>query len=395
MVYLKVIGGNLKTASRDKRELSVAKALRYEVRVIEGAKGEDDFEYVYEGYNVCAIATQPVGNVSWLKRKLHWVGIKALFKFAVKTWQTEADIISGHDWFCLLAGYIANLFKRRKAKLVYDSHEFELYRYAPGRTGFQRNIIKLVEGFLIRRVDLALMVGDKIADGVQEIYSLKTRPTVVRNIPPYWHLEPEKSVIIRRQFLEAMKLSPQGFLLMYHGGIVQGRGIEYAIQALSFLPDDIGLVIMGYENSFGMIETLRVLAEEKNVAHHVYFHPAVPVTELKDYIGAVDVELVLQSAWCINIAYSLPNKFFESIQSCVPLICCDLPEMGKIVRQYDIGLLVKEDDEKSVAEAVLKLREDKALYERLKNNMQKAKEELCWEKERLKLKAAIQGMKKK
>lgn len=395
MIYLKVLGGALKTASRDKRELSVVKALGFEVHVIEGASEGRDFDYVYEGYNVCAIATQPVGKVSWLKRRLHWVGLRALFKFVFKIWKTEADIISGHDLFCLLAGYIANRFKRRKARLIYDSHEFKLYQYAPGRTEFQREIIKLVEGFLIRRVDLALMVGDKIADGVQEIYSLKIRPTVVRNIPPYWHLEPEKSAIIRRRFLEVMKLSPQGFLLMYHGGIDQGRGIEYAIRAIPFLPDDIGLIIMGYEADSGMIDYFRRLVQEKDVAHRVFFHPAVPVTELKDYIGAVDVELVLQSAWCINILYSLPNKFFESIQACVPLLCCDLPEMGKIVRQYDIGLLVNEDDEKSVAEAVMELREDKALYERLKDNMQKAKEELCWEQESLKLKAAIQEMVKK
>ena len=134
---------------------------------------------------------------------------------------------------------------------------------------------------------------------------------------------------------------------------------------------------------------LRNLAKKVGVDQRILFRPAVSVENLKDYIGAVDVELVLQSAWCINILYSLPNKFFESIQACVPLICCDLPEMGRIVREYDIGLLVSEDDEKSVAEAVLKLWKDKSLYDRLKNNMDMAKEDLCWENERLKLKEAI------
>lgn len=397
MVYLKLLWGNLKTASRDKRELSVAKAIGYEVQVIEGVSGESDFDYVYEGYNVCAIVTQPVGKVSWLKQRLHWVGIRNIFKFVYKfvykTWIIEADIISGHDWFCLLAAYIANLFKWRRAKLIYDSHEFELYRYAPGRTEFQRKIIKLVEGFLIRRVDLALMVGDKIADGVQEIYSLKTRPTVVRNIPPYWHLEPEKSAIIRRRFLAVMKLSSQGFLLMYHGGIDQGRGIECAIRTLVLLPDDVGLIIMGNDSDLGMVERLRELARKMGVERRVLFKDAVPIQVLKDYIGAVDVEMVLiEGKTCRSYAYSLPNKFFESIQACVPMICSDLPEMGKIVRQYDTGLLVNEDDEKSVAEAVLKLRGDKGLYDRLRSNMAKAREELCWEQESLKLKAAIQGM---
>ena len=183
-----------------------------------------------------------------------------------------------------------------------------------------------------------------------------------------------------------------GFLMMYHGGIMPGRGIECAIKALSLLPEDTGLVVMGYGEQ-SMIETLRALAEELGVQDRILFHPAVPVADLKDYIGAADVEMVLiEGTYCASYAYSLPNKFFESIQACVPMACSDLPEMGKIVRQYDIGILVKENDEKSVAEAVMKMRNDKQFYHRLTMNMEKAKEELCWEKESLKLKAAIQGM---
>ena len=53
---------------------------------------------------------------------------------------------------------------------------------------------------------------------------------------------------------------------------------------------------------------------------------------------------------------------------------------------------MKENDAQGVGDAVLKLREDKELYVRLKRNMEKAKEELCWEKESLKLKAAIREM---
>ena len=384
MLYLKLVPNEFKNESRDKRELSVVKELGYETLVVDTTKHVEDFWEIIDGYRVYHISTRRYGESAWMRVVNRGL---AYWQFIRKTIEINADVISGHDYLMTLAAYIANCCKRHRAKLIYESHEFELYQ-DPNRSELALWTIQGIEGFLIRRVNLALTVGDKIADGVQEIYHLERRPTVVRNIPPYWHLEPEKAAIIRRQFIEKLGLPDTGFLLMYHGGIVPGRGIEYAIQALSFLPDDIGLVIMG----FGMIEKFRGLAQENGVAHRVYFHPAVPMAELKDYIGAVDVELVLQSAWCVNVLYSLPNKFFESIQSCVPFICCDLPEMGKIVRQYDIGLLVHEDDEKSVAEAVMKLRKDKTLYDRLKRNMEKAKMELCWEKESLKLKAAIQGM---
>lgn len=385
MLYLKLVPNDFNNASHDKRELSVAKELGYKVRIFATTKKTENYREVSEGYEIWRISTRRFGQARWLTFLNRGV---AFLNFVIAIGKTDADVISGHDYIATLAAYIANCFKGRKARIIYDSHEFELYQN-PNRNKFALWLVKCIEGFLLHHVDLALMVGDKIADGVLEIYQLKTRPTVVRNIPQYWHLEPEKSAIIRRQFLEKIGLPTTGFLLMYHGGIMPGRGIEYAIQALPFLPDDMGLVIMGS----GMIENFRALAREIGVAHRVYFHPAVSVTELKDYIGAVDVELVLiQGKYCVSYEYSLPNKFFESIQACLPMICANLPEMGRIVQQWDIGLLVNEDDEKSVAEAVMKLRNDKSLYDRLKKNMEKAKKELCWEKESLKLKAAIQEM---
>ncbi len=393
MVYLKMMPNEFKNASRDKREMAVAKELGYKVVAVATTKQPNDFCEICDGYDVFCISTRRVGMSKWLRplnRALAFVG------FIAKAIEAEADIVSGHDYVATLAAYIANCFNRRKAKIIYDSHEFELYQN-PKRSKMVIKFIKLVEGFLLRRVDLTLMVGDKIADGVQEIYGLNTRPTVVRNIPSYWLLEIEKSEAIRRRFLEKLSLPDAGILLMYHGGVSARRGIEYGIRALASLPKDVGMIIMGQESEEGAIDRLRILAEAEGVANRVLFHPAVSTVDLGAYIGASDVELVLQSSQieevrCVNILYSLPNKFFESIQACVPLICCDMPEMEKLVKQYDIGIVVKENDVTMVAEAVLRLREDKALYARLKKNMKKTKRELCWEKESVILKAAIRKM---
>lgn len=390
VLYLKLVMNEFKNEGHDKRELSVVEEFGYRTLVVATTKEKRNFQEFCDGYDVYRISTRRFGKAVWMN---YLNRIVAVVNFVAKVIKTDADIISGHDYIATLAGYVANVFKRHKAKLIYDSHEFELYRFAPNRTTLGRWLVKQVEGFLLRRVDLALMVGDKIADDVQKIYGLGMRPTVVRNIPTYWQLEPKKSAAMRKKLLEALGLSVNGFLLMYHGGIAPGRGIEYGIQALALLPEDMGLVIMGDENVPGMIGSLRSLAEKNGVSHRVLFHPAVSMTEMKNYIGAVDVELVLiEGDCCVSYKYSLPNKFFESIQACVPIVCASLPEMGGIVRQYDIGLLVKEDDRKDVAEAVLKLWEDKGLYDRLKRNMEKAKDDLCWEKERLKLEVAIQEM---
>lgn len=389
MLYLKLVPNDFNNASHDKRELSVAKELGYKVRIFATTKKTENYREVSEGYEIWRISTRRFGQARWLTFLNR---VASFLDFVIATGKTDADVISGHDYIATLAAYIANCFKRRKAKIIYDSHEFELYQN-PNRNKFALWLVKCIEGFLLHRVDLALMVGDKIADGVQKIYGLKKRPVVVRNIPLEWQLEPEKAAIIRKQFLRLWELPENSFLLMYHGNIAPGHGIEWIIRSLPWLPKNICFVVMGNETMTDMIESLRALAKKAGVNDRIFFHPAVSFAALKNYIGAADVAMVLlEGKFCINHAYALPNKFFESIQACVPLICFDLPEIGQIVRHYGIGLLANEDDEKSVAEAVMKLRNDKALYDRLKRNMEKTKKELCWEKESLKLKAAIQGM---
>ncbi len=53
--------------------------------------------------------------------------------------------------------------------------------------------------------------------------------------------------------------------------------------------------------------------------------------------------------------------------------------------------MLDEEYEWIFVEEVLKLRGDKGPYDKLRRNMEKAKE-FCWEQERLKLEAEVRGM---
>ena len=85
----------------------------------------------------------------------------------------------------------------------------------------------------------------------------------------------------------------------------------------------------------------------------------------------------------------LPNKMFESIQSEVPVIASDLPEMVRVVNEYNIGLTCHPGDTAGIAACIRKMIEDRQMYEGFKTNLAKAKDELCWECEKLKLMEAF------
>ena len=88
----------------------------------------------------------------------------------------------------------------------------------------------------------------------------------------------------------------------------------------------------------------------------------------------------------------LPNKFFENIQSLTPVIVSNFPEVSKIVDEYNIGIKVDPNSIAEIIEAIEKMRYDKILYATFKSNLKKAKEELCWEKEKKVLEQAYEKL---
>lgn len=169
---------------------------------------------------------------------------------------------------------------------------------------------------------------------------------------------------------------------MYHGVVMADRGIETLIKLIG-MNHQIKGVILGNEQVRGYIQKLKKLAKKEGAYDRIYFHPAVPNDELVKYVGAADVGMILSAAICKNHLYSLPNKFFENIQSETPVICPDYPEMKRLVDHFQIGLTCNPTNIKSIHDCIERMRTDKDLYNRLKENTKLAKKELCWEKEKM------------
>ena len=90
--------------------------------------------------------------------------------------------------------------------------------------------------------------------------------------------------------------------------------------------------------------------------------------------------------------YTLPNKFFEYVMAGLALCVSDLPEMARIVRGYDLGLLVPGADPQKIAEMLNSLDEKKINY--YKQQSLKAAKELCWEVESQKLDCLLKDSEK-
>jgi glycosyltransferase involved in cell wall biosynthesis len=316
----------------------------------------------------------------------------SLATWAVYVRKLRADCISGHDIIGIYTGWFSTWFmpKKKKPFLVYDSHEFEIGRNIDGKRGKVEGwLIAHAEKFLMKKCAFSIMVNDSIADEVQRIHKLKERPIVVRNIPKYWHIDEAVCQKQRSEFYKALHVHENTFIAMYHGGITVNRGIENFIKAIARTEDAVGVILGNGQDDY--IRKLKDLAVSHHVADRILFHPAVPIDELWEYVGATDVGIIVVPIVFKSYYYGLGNKFFENIQSMTPIICNNTPEMANIIRKYDIGLTVDPPgDLAGLIKAMMTMRTDKELYARCKHNLIQAKKDLCWENESEILKKAYQ-----
>lgn len=377
---LKICWGPWENASRDKRELSVYRELGNDVLVLaEGNLDDRGRNDIVETFSVKRYSSKPFG----LNAPKRINQLSSLFTWARYARKLNPDIISGHDYIGWTIGRMSTFLKKKKPIFIYDSHEFELGRNVQ-RNKIRHSIIRRIERYILNNSAFSIMVNDNIADEVKRIYGLKNKPVVVRSTPNYWEIDHNKCIdrrrFIKQEFERNGNKMDNPFYVMYHGAIMNGRGIETLIRLTSINPH-INSVILGNGDA-RYIESLKALVKECGVEDRVLFHPAVPISELWKYVGAVDLSFMMIEGKVKSYYFALPNKFFESIQSLTPIVASDFPEMKRLIDEYHIGLTCNPDDLEAINGCIERMRLDKALYSNCKKNLEIAKKELCWENEK-------------
>ena len=303
-------------------------------------------------------------------------------KLAMNIRRIRAEIISCYDISALMIAYISSLFLYKKPKLVYDAHEFEFGRNSE-RSKLTAFCAVMAERFLIKRCAFSIMVNDTIADAVQKLHKLKVRPLVVRSMQNY--IEVDETIVRqqRKRYNTLFHFKDDDFIVLYHGVIMNGRGIENIIKAIA---DTKGVkcIILGFGDDTYIRELKKMVAVNR-LEEVVVFHDAVPQDELWTYVGAVDVGIVMIDNICLSYYYSLPNKFFQNVQAHTPVIGSDFPEIKRMIEKYNIGVVCKADSPEALGEAIMRLKNDKDLYNSFKRNLKIASKELCWGNEKNKL----------
>ncbi len=287
-------------------------------------------------------------------------------------WANDTDTLLG----CWLAA-------RGRCRLVMDAHE--LFPEVPEIQDkpLVKWVWRTIERRLMPKCDALLTVSQGIADYYKDRYGVEM--TVVRNLSSY-----ELGV-------RSYELRDEGYglgekVLLYAGKVNVGRGVDWAIDALEWLPG-CRLVVAGDGD---LLEAMKAYAARKPWADRVTFTGRLMPEELTALEAKADVGLVMLEDKGLSYHYALPNRVGAFVQAGVPMVVSDLPEMARVVRTYGVGEVIDELGVKSCELGVksyeLRVRALAEAVERVlarewkDEDFAAAREDMDWNKEKQKLK---------
>jgi glycosyltransferase involved in cell wall biosynthesis len=201
---------------------------------------------------------------------------------------------------------------------------------------------RLRERRWVRRADAVVTVNEPIADHIERIWSLPTRPTILLNSQPRWTPPEPRPDLIRA----ATGVPTDRRIVLFLGRLGRERGLEEAAEAVLAV-DDAALVMLGFGP---WAEQLRARDREPRFAGRHFTLPAVHPDEVPAWTASADVSIIAVPANSLNQRLSTPNKFWESLTAGTPVVVGrDLEVMREIVERDRLGAIADPADPDDLA----------------------------------------------
>lgn len=323
-------------------------------------------------YNVHLIGRKKKSSVPLIERNYSTERIKLMFnkgflfysclnfRLFFKLLFSNFDILVANDLDTLPANALVKRIRRKK--LVFDAHE--LFYEVPELNGktFVKWFWRTIEKVFIRSADTYITVSPSIAEYYFSKY--KIRFEVIRNLP--------------LKIEELKEYNQRENLLIYQGALNKDRGIETLIEAMQYI-EGWKLIIAGR----GDLESeFKFLAEKLNVNSKVQFTGHLDFISLRSLNQNCKLGFSLEKDSCLNYRWALPNKVFDYINSGIPVLCSNLPEIKRIIEQYYCGEMVESGiSAEKLAEKIISLTSNSEKLIIYHKACIKAREELNWENE--------------
>ncbi|MEB7065719.1 glycosyltransferase [Mammaliicoccus sciuri] len=310
------------------------------------------------------------GMIKFKKIRKWFINGAIITRMIVKGYIQNADIYHANDLNTLPQAIVCSKLRLKPKPLIYDSHEVQ-----SDRTGYNPRTIKRIESFMLKFVDQMIVENHTRAKYNEDIYGFY--PKTLYNYSEKYNIEEKPQINLHKK----IGINEDEKILLYQGGLQQGRGLELLIEAMDEIEEGHLLFIGGGK----LTQTLKEQAEASKQADRIHFLDKVPFQELPSYTREAYLGFQVLQNICFNHYSASSNKLFEYMMAHVPVVSCDFPEIKKVVEETNTGLVVDSHNASEIANAVNQLVKDTSLRNQLSENTKQAKEIYNWNNEKSKL----------
>ena len=283
---------------------------------------------------------------------------KLLWKY-LKTGKYDVIIVGaqGHT-SVLLAWLLAKIFRR---KLIFDPF-ISLYDTAVfDRKEVDKKSLKARYYYYLDKLSCAL-AAVVIIDTKEHAKYFNIEFNVSKNKIYIIYIGADDEVFYTR---ESNKQNKKKITVEFHGTFIPLQGIEYIVHAAKILEkeEDIIFEIIGKGQTYNQVLEL---SKKLNV-NNVSFIGWLDYENIPKYIERADICLGIFGD-TIKARRVIPNKAFEILAMKKPLITGDSPAARKVFKDKENVLLCEMANPESLAEAILMLKEDENLRNRIAEN---------------------------
>ncbi len=334
---LMLLSNNFIYDPRVKKEAKTLSSNAYDVSIIAWNREKEEIKTPDENYKVY-FSTIRSGTAEGLKKIfkiiLFWYDCIKISK------KLSFDFVHCHDLDTLPAGYIIS--KKRKVKLIYDSHESYPDMLEENLPTWFVFFIRKLEKFLIKRCDGIITVGERLAKALVEKGG--------KNIVIVGNWKDKKDFDFSEEEIKEIKIKygveNNKIVISYTGGLYKKRNILPLVDVLKN-KKEFYLILAGMGSEEKLIE--KITSNYK----HILFLGKVPEEDIPKITVISDIIYYCLNEENKNSFYSAPNKLFEALAGGKALIATkNVGEIGEIVEKEGLGFLVQKPEKEEIVNAL-------------------------------------------
>lgn len=299
---------------------------------------------------------------STIKRTLSWIKgtLKVLFLVLFKYRDYELFLVSNPPTI----SFITLICRNKYSVLIYDVYPNGLV--SGGFVKPNSLVVKIWSKFnrhFYNKATSIYTITDGMAQSLSEyvaISRIKVIPLWASNIFTK-DISKDKNLFLKKNELE------NKFVVMYSGNIGLGHRVDILLDVADKVREfkDFLFVIVGD----GRAKESLIEMKQNRYLDNVLFFDWQPEEMLEHSLSAADLAYVSIGEKAAQVC--VPSKTYNLIKLKVPIISTagESSELFKLINQYEIGKCFETDKIDSLVDYICTLKTDKALYNKIKENM--------------------------